>query len=295
MDLQLTMSVIDIIFICFIGSGLTLTLITIRQRKANKYLQDLSSATKIVTKNEYSEIGIAMRAGEYLVKCPDCAEFIKLEANVCKNCNRDVSTFTHTKREELANLSELKSLARESKDAANKSTGIRVAVVFLVVLGSYLLFNFVSTAISNNKTENSVADRTSSIDAEYSKWSSAVTRCGYAFRIDKDYVGDSPLENLYVGTQFPIKEMKTFWTTDQGKALDCFSSAIYGLKLSAYFSVNDTDALTFKDRWLYDAVFSDASIKGETGQKNTFYNADLTQSAEYSVYTISLYWNVSGL
>jgi hypothetical protein len=157
------------------------------------------------------------------------------------------------------------------------------------------LFNFVSTAISNNKTENSVADRTSSIDAEYSKWSSAVTRCGYAFRIDKDYVGDSPLENLYVGTQFPIKEMKTFWTTDQGKALDCFSSAIYGLKLSAYFSVNDTDALTFKDRWLYDAVFSDASIKGETGQKNTFYNADLTQSAEYSVYTISLYWNVSGL
>ena len=148
------MSVFDIIFICFIGSGLTLTLITIRQRKANKYLKDLSSATKIITDNEYSEIGIAIRAGEYLVKCPDCAEFIKLEANVCKNCHRDVATFTQGKREELAKISELKTLARQSKDAASKSTGIRVAVVIFALLGSYLLFNFVSTALSNNKIEN---------------------------------------------------------------------------------------------------------------------------------------------
>lgn len=288
------MSVFDIIFICFIGSGLTLTLITIRQRKANKYLKDLSSATKIITDNEYSEIGIAIRAGEYLVKCPDCAEFIKLEANVCKNCHRDVATFTQGKREELASVSELKTIARQSKDAANKSTGIRFAVVIFAILGSYLLFNFVSTAISNNKTENSISDRTSAIDAEYSKWNSAVTKCGYAFDITKDYAGDSPLQNLYIGTQFPIKEMKTFWSTDQGRGLDCFSTAIYGLRLSDYFSVNETDALAFEDRYLYDRVFTDASIKGVTGQKNAFYNADVTQSLEYNVYTISLYWNVSG-
>ena len=289
------MSVFDIIFICFIGSGLTLTLITIRQRKANKYLKDLSSATKIITDNEYSEIGIAIRAGEYLVKCPDCAEFIKLEANVCKNCHRDVATFTQGKREELANVSGLKTLARQSKDAANKSTGIRVAVVIFAILGSYLLINFVSTAISNNRIENSAADRTSAIDAEYSKWNSAVTKCGYAFGITKDYAGDSPLENLHIGTQFPIKEMKTFWSTDQGKALDCFSSAIYGLKLSDYFSVNDADALAFEDRYLYDVVFSDASVKGVTGQKNAYFNGSIYQSSEYGVFTISLDWNVDGL
>ena len=289
------MSVTDIIFICLIGSGLTLTLITVRQRKANKYLKDLSSATKIITENEYSEIGIAIRAGEYLIKCPDCAEFIKLEANVCKNCHRDVSAFSQNKREELAKTSQLRTLERTSKDVANRSTGIRFAVVIFAILGSYLLFNFVSTAISNNKTENSVADRTSAIDAEYAKWNSAVTKCGFAFDITKDYVGDSPLENLYIGAQFPIKEMTTFWSTDQGKALDCFSTAIYGLKLSDYFSVSETDALTFEDRYLYDEVFSDASIKGVSGQKNGFYNANVTQSAEYNVYTISLYWNVSGL
>lgn len=289
------MSVTDIIFICLIGSGLTLTLITIRQRKANKYLKDLSSATKIITENEYSEIGIAIRAGEYLIKCPDCAEFIKLEANVCKNCHRDVSAFSQNKREELAKTSQIRTSERITKDVANRSKGIRFAVVIFAILGSYLLFNFVSTAISNNKTENSITDRTSAIDAEYAKWNSAVTKCGFAFHITKDYVGDSPLENLYIGAQFPIKKMKTFWITDQGKGLDCFSTAIYGLKLSDYFSVSETDALTFEDRYLYDEVFSNASIKGVSGQKNGFYNANVTQSAEYNVYTISLYWNVSGL
>ena len=289
------MSVTDIIFICFIGSGLTLTLITIRQRKANKYLKDLSSATKIITDNEYSEIGIAIRAGEYLVKCPDCAEFIKLEANVCKNCHRDVATFTQGKREELAKISELKTLARQSKDAASKSTGIRVAVVIFAILGSYLLFNFVSTAISNNKTENSVADRTSAIDAEYSKWNSAVTQCGYALRITKDYVGDSPLENLYIGAQFPVRDMTNFWGSSQGTALDCFSSLIYGIKLSKYFSVDQAGVLPLKDAYLYDQEFSDETVKGETGQKNAFYNASIYQSSEYDVYTISVYWNVDGL
>ena len=289
------MSVTDIIFICFIGSGLTLTLITIRQRKANKYLKDLSSATKIITDNEYSEIGIAIRAGEYLVKCPDCAEFIKLEANVCKNCHRDVATFTQGKREELAKISELKTLARQSKDAASKSTGIRVAVVIFAILGSYLLFNFVSSAISNNKTENSVADRTSAIDAEYSKWNSAVTQCVYALRITKDYVGDSPLENLYIGAQFPVRDMTNFWGSSQGTALDCFSSLIYGIKLSKYFSVDQAGVLPLKDAYLYDQEFSDETVKGETGQKNAFYNASIYQSSEYDVYTISVYWNVDGL
>ena len=289
------MSVFDIIFICFIGSGLTLTLITIRQRKANKYLKDLSSATKIITDNEYSEIGIAIRAGEYLVKCPDCAEFIKLEANVCKSCHRDVATFTQGKREELAKTSELKTLERNSKDVANKSTGIRVAVVILVLLGSYLLISFVSTAISNNKAEKSVADRTSAIDAEYSKWNSAVTQCGYALRITKDYVGDSPLENLYIGAQFPVRDMTNFWGSSQGTALDCFSSLIYGIKLSKYFSVDQAGVLPLKDAYLYDQEFSDETVKGETGQKNAFYNASIYQSSEYDVYTISVYWNVDGL
>ena len=289
------MSVFDIIFICFIGSGLTLTLITIRQRKANKYLKDLSSATKIITDNEYSEIGIAIRAGEYLVKCPDCAEFIKLEANVCKNCHRDVATFTQGKREELAKISELKTLARQSKDAASKSTGIRVAVVIFAILGSYLLFNFVSTAISNNKTENSVADRTSAIDAEYSKWNSAVTKCGSAFDVTKDYDGDSPLENLYIGIQFPTEEMTNFWSSNKGTALDCISSSIYGIKLSNYFSVDQAGGLPLIDAYLYDQEFSDETVRGETGQKNAFYNASIHQSSEYDVFTISLYWNVEGL
>jgi uncharacterized C2H2 Zn-finger protein len=289
------MSVTDIIFICLIGSGLTLTLITIRQRKANKYLKDLSSATKIITENEYSEIGIAIRAGEYLIKCPDCAEFIKLEANVCKNCHRDVSAFSQNKREELAKTSQLRTLERTSKDVANRSTGIRFAVVIFAILGSYLLFNFVSTAISNNKTENSITDRTSAIDAEYAKWNLAVTKCGYALRITKDYVGDSPLENLYIGAQFPAKDMANFWGSSQGTALDCFSSSIYGIKLSKYFSVDQAGAIPLKDAYLYDQEFSDTTVKGETGQKNQYYNASIYQSSEYDVYTISLYWNVSGL
>jgi len=285
------MSVIDIIFICFIGSGLTLTLITIRQRKANKYLQDLSSATKIVTKNEYSEIGIAMRAGEYLVKCPDCAEFIKLEANVCKNCNRDVSTFTHTKREELTNLSELKTLARESKDAANKSTGKRVAVVFLVVLGSYLLIHFVSIAISNNNAENAAADRTSAINSEYSIWEAAVSRCGYDFGITKDESADAPMGTLEIGTTVVLKDMANFWTTNQGVALDCFTRTIYGYHVSKYFSVNESEAANFVDRYLYDTEYTDASFKGLVGSEKGFYHGEMWKNEGYGNYTITLHWD----
>jgi hypothetical protein len=289
------MRVIDIIFICLIGSGLTLTLITIRQRKANKYLQELSSATKIVTQNDYSEIGIAIRAGEYLVKCPNCAEYIKLEASVCKNCQRDIAGFTQNKREELLKVSEYKTLVRQSQDAANKSKGIKIGLVIFAILASYFLIHFISVAISNNNAEIAVESRTSAIDSEYAKWSSAVKQCEYAFHISKDDVGDSPLEDLYLGVQFPIKEMANFWSSSQGIALDCVSKSILGINLSKYFSVDEKEALIFKDRYLYDQKFSDSDIVGVTGQKNAFYNASIYQSSEYDVYTISLYWNVDGL
>lgn len=293
------MSIVDIIFVCFIGSGLALTLITVRQRKANKYLKDLSSATKIHTENEYSEIGIAIRAGEYLVKCPDCAEFIKLEANVCKNCHRDVTAFTEGKRVEQSRISELNTLTRRNQAAKDKSKAKLIVLVVFALLGSFLLINFISSAISSNSEKGAVADRTAAIESEYTKWQTANTRCNYDFAITKDASGENPAGTLNIGFSSKEEEILNIWTTDKGVALDCVSSEILGFKLSKYFTVEEKDILNFEDRYLYDKEFTDVSFKGLVGSKNGFYNGEIFQTeaafGDGLVYFIGIEWDYPAL
>ena len=95
-----------------------------------------------------------------------------------------------------------------------------------------------------------------------------------------------------IGTVVDVKDMANFWTTVQGKALDCFTSSIYGLKLSKYFSVNELDAANFTDRFLYDKTFSDASYVGLAGSENGFYNGWMWENeTPDNNYQISLYWD----
>jgi hypothetical protein len=287
------MNIVNIILICFIGSGLTLTLITIRQRKANKYLKDLSSATKIQTENEYSALGIAIRDGEYLVKCPDCAEFIKLEANVCKNCRADIAQFTQSKREELSRVSKSNNLARQSQVAANKSTGKKIAAVVFLLLGSFLIINLVSTAISSSRDANTAANKVNAFNAEIEKWEAANAQCNYSFGFTKDLEDQTPMANLSMGISADETEIGNIWNTVQGKALDCFSTEILGFKLSTYFSV-DKDEPNFQDRYLYDEEYTDVSFKGVVGSKNGLYNGYIMRSESYGItYLINIEWDYS--
>jgi hypothetical protein len=293
------MGVVDIIFVCFIGSGLALTLITVRQRKANKYLRDLSSATKIHTENEYSEIGIAIRAGEYLVKCPDCAEFIKLEANICKNCHRDVTAFTEGKRVEQSRISELNTLARQNQAAKDKSKAKLIVLVVFTLLGSFLLINFISSSISSNNQKSAAESRLSAIDSEYTKWQSATAGCNYDFAIQKNENVENPMGTLSIGFSSDETEILNLWSTDKGRALDCVSSEILGFKLSTYFTVEEKDTLNFVDRYLYDKEYTDASFKGIVGSKNGFYNGEIFQTeaafGDGLVYFIALNWDYPSL
>jgi len=91
----------------FLGLSLSLTVLSVRQRKQTKLLKNLSSSDKVITIGSYSKLGVARKGDELVVKCPACAEWIKLEANICKFCQREVSTFTRELREEVAQLNDL--------------------------------------------------------------------------------------------------------------------------------------------------------------------------------------------
>lgn len=69
---------------------------------------------------------------EHEKKCPDCAEFIKLEARVCKHCGREFSDkevreqvekekskFSENKRKRVREKKQIVSRRRESKEVSN--------------------------------------------------------------------------------------------------------------------------------------------------------------------------------
>jgi bisphosphoglycerate-dependent phosphoglycerate mutase len=80
------MEIVQIFFIFMITTSLTLTGFVIRQRKNNRMLGELVAQNKVSGHDRYSRLNVGVKNQEYVSKCPSCAEWINLEAKVCKSC-----------------------------------------------------------------------------------------------------------------------------------------------------------------------------------------------------------------
>jgi flagellar basal body-associated protein FliL len=64
--------------------------ISIRIQKGNKLQKKSIEQSQVKADAQYSEFGIFRQGDRTVIKCPSCAEFISLEAKICKNCQSNV-------------------------------------------------------------------------------------------------------------------------------------------------------------------------------------------------------------
>jgi hypothetical protein len=269
------MTIIDIIFIAMIGLGITLTIVVLRQRKANKYLSELSGATRVITDGEYSSIGVAIRSGEKLLKCPECAEYINVEAKICKDCQSDVSSFTSQKGIELQELTNKINAEKTKSSVARKKSTV---TIIIGVFSSILLFTVISTLgdkISERNAKNDLDEKLSRIDQEYRNWKEIAAVCNFTNGIQKndtDFEDSlSPVSEVGTSQRILRADIQEFWNTDAGTKWDCFSQELIGLKLSTYFAIPEGDPENFSSIYLFDEIFTDGPVIGAAGTNKDGY------------------------
>jgi hypothetical protein len=245
------MTIIEIFFIFMITTSLTLTGFVIRQRKNNRMLGELVAQSKVSGHDRYSKLNVGMRNQEYVSKCPSCAEWINLEAKICKSCQQSVAEHNEAKKEgmrlidqeikELQIATDLKN--REQLQAILKNRFFRISVgAVLVVILFFVITNIASTV----KYRNATAMPTSA-SALVAKWDAIATECRF--------LGISPQPKSEIwssGTvQFSIdipSGLATFdWDSVLGKEIICFSEEALGLDVSKKLDSNSINNLNLRN------------------------------------------------
>ena len=285
------------IFVSLIGLGLSLTIVVLRQKKANKYLSELSGATRVITDTEYFSIGVAIRSGEKLLKCPQCAEYINIEAKICKDCQSDVSVFTGQKRIELEELNKSISAEKVKNNLARKKN---ITTVTIGIISTVLVFSLISTVgnkISERNAKNELDEKLSRIEKEYRNWESIAQECKFTNGIEKDDSDFedpiSPVSEVSTSQRILRADIEKFWDTESGIKWDCFSQKLLGLKLSTYFMDPEGDPVKFDSVYLFDEVFTDGLVKGlagtnKDGYQGYLYGTDIGGEG----YLMILEWNL---
>ena len=95
------MDLVQVFIIFMISTSLTLAGFVIRQRKNNRMLGELVAQNKVSLQDRYSKLNVGMKNQEYVSRCPSCAEWINLEAKVCKSCQQSVEEHNLAKKEAI--------------------------------------------------------------------------------------------------------------------------------------------------------------------------------------------------
>lgn len=217
----------------FIGLSLSLTVISIRQRKQSKLLKNLSSSEKITQIDSLSNFGVAKKGVDLVTKCPACAEWIKLEANVCKFCKKDVSSLTQEIREKIAEhrvlqlklASELKQERQERNQRLIRDRRLQAISMLLVLSVTFLV---VKGAADNRTRKETMLAIAAGDPVAVNKWKVLLRDCGIGYYTTyRDSSNDYNLE-LYLDA--PLKEYD--WSKTVGKEINCFSTKALGFRIS---------------------------------------------------------------
>jgi hypothetical protein len=230
------MEIVQIFFIFMITTSLTLTGFVIRQRKNNRMLGELVAQNKVSGHDRYSRLNVGVKNQEYVSKCPSCAEWINLEAKVCKSCQLSVTEHNHAKKEAMRLLDqEAKELRmanyaqkRRQLQAIKKNRFFRTSIALtLVVVLFFAMANIVSVVKYKKATSMPASAAALSLS-----WDSAVTGCreyGVAVhpvsKISKD-------GTVYLSFILLSNAKDLDWDSSLGKEITCFAKKALGVDVS---------------------------------------------------------------
>ena len=178
------MDVFTIIFIFMITTSITLVGFVIRQRKNNRMLGEVVAQSKVDNAQRDSNVGIGVQNQAYVSRCPACAEWINLEAKVCKSCQNDVMSHNLSLKKEMKkidiDISEAdlarKSLEKAQRDALVKSPIFKGLCWFILIFVIILVGLRVPSTFSYYK-----ATGTPSSALELAKsWNSIIEECQFS-------------------------------------------------------------------------------------------------------------------
>lgn len=247
-----------------ITTSITLTGFVIRQRKNNRMLGELVAQTKVENANRYSAIGVGVQNQEYVSKCPACAEWIKLEAKLCKSCQFNVEEHNGQLSRLMQNIDEEISevnLAREIQQRAQmraivKSPILKWSLGFVILTMIVLLAIRIPSTIAYYKATGTPS---SASELERS-WSLMIDECQFIGTVNRPEVtssDDSVSVSIYLG-----KSLEDFdWSTRLGKELVCFSNKALGIDVSKKLKANSINRIELRNSFSiygeYDSSYVD--------------------------------------
>ncbi len=227
--------------------SLTLTAFAIRQRKNNRILSELVAQDKVEYVHNYSSIGVGVRNNSYVSKCPDCAEWINLEANVCKFCQNDVTSHNvnleRAMRKIDAEIVEV-NIARKANNKAKRDALISNRVFRISVgMSMVVILTLIGLKAQSTYRYNKVTALPSSSSALIKSWNSILADCQFSSRVSPvPRAYENEFGTVLVQMRLPYNPGNfPDWKTSSGQEIACFSKKALAFDVYKNFGKNLND------------------------------------------------------
>ena len=242
-----------------ITTSLTLTGFVIRQRKNNRMLGELVAQNKVNRQSGYSKLDVGVKNKEYVSKCPACAEWISLEAKVCKSCQRNVLEHNLGIRESMKQIDdeikqselELKAYNRDRRTALLKNPIFRVSLALVIAFSLFISAAFIQSSIRYRKATAMPVSASSLIKS----WDSIIVECGFPNG------PSTPKAKLWessgtVALQIDLtSDLVSFdWNSSLGKQIICFSENALAINVSEKLDPNSVNNIDLRNGY---SIFGD--------------------------------------
>jgi hypothetical protein len=229
------MDILTILFIFMITTSISLTGFVLRQKKNNKMLGELVAQNKVNQASRYSAIGIGMQNQEYVSKCPSCAEWIKLEAKVCKACQNNVENHNLNLKGRMKEIDLDRQEAIEAKKKADRELRqklfrnpvFRTLVASLIVVS--LIFIGLNVAAMIRFNRGTAAPESASVLVQ--KWNQTISECSIPLY---EVIEKPDLSDRFISVSFSLGNVLSDfdWKSDRGQRIICFSNNALGFDLT---------------------------------------------------------------
>jgi hypothetical protein len=235
------MDILTILFIFMITTSVTLTGFVLRQKKNNKMLGELVAQNKVNQASRYSAIGVGLQNQEYVSKCPACAEWIKLEAKVCKACQNNVHDHNTTIKESMKKIDLDLQAVIDAKKKADQELRQQLFrnPIFRVLLSSLILVGliFISLNVAAMIRFNRGTAAPESASALVQKWNQTISECSIP---PYEVIEKPDLSDSFISVSFSLGNVLSDfdWNSDRGQKIICFSKNALGFDLTKKLSMD---------------------------------------------------------
>jgi hypothetical protein len=258
---------LSLIIFMFLTS-FTLTGLVIRQKKSNRMLGEIAAQSKVENAHRYSRLGIGLRNQEYVSKCPACAEWMYLLANVCATCQHNVESHNlnleRAMREIDAGISaaeEARLASRKAKRVSNKNRRsiFFKSPLFRTSLGSIFAIVIISVGLQaqSTYTSNKATSLPSSPSELKRSWNSIITECQFSTVTEQSIQAiESDDKAVSVVIKLPWT-LGTFpdWSSPTGQAIVCFSKKALAIDVSKEFINANENRISLRNFYLVEISF----------------------------------------